>query len=128
MDQHTRLRYLLYCMRLRYFLHCTTLRYFLHCTTLRYILHQRAAKAKVSLQIYGDLPGPSLLTDAINAEIPFTGPVIAACADPEGGEAGGQDPHPLENRKAIGFLSTTGLDPLENRKATKADFINSSTR
>ena len=29
---------------------------------------------------------------------------------------------PLENHKAIGFLSRTGPDPLDNRKATKPAF------
>ena len=29
---------------------------------------------------------------------------------------------PLENHKAMGFLSNTGPDPLENRKATKPAF------
>ena len=47
-----------------------------------------------------------------------------------GGERGGQggvgvdrgpDP-PLENYKAIGFLSNTGLDPLKNHKATRPAF------
>ena len=36
--------------------------------------------------------------------------------DPEGGQ-GVQNP--LENHKAIGFLSNTGSDPLENHKDTK---------
>ena len=31
-------------------------------------------------------------------------------------------PLPLKNPKAIGFLSNTGLDPLENHKATKPVF------
>ena len=41
------------------------------------------------------------------------------CADPESGHGG---PDPLENHKAIGFLSNTGPDPLENHKATKPTF------
>ena len=41
-----------------------------------------------------------------------------ACADPEGG-GGARGSHPpslshLENHKAIGLLSNTGPDPLEN--------------
>ena len=37
-----------------------------------------------------------------------------------GGRQGGlEHPPPLENYKAIGFLSNTGSDPLENHKATK---------
>ena len=48
---------------------------------------------------------------------PHSGPHI--CVDPEG--AGGAD-LPLENRKAIGFLSNTGPDPLENHTATKPAF------
>ena len=47
------------------------------------------------------------------------------CADPEweGGQWG-PNPHPppLENRKAIGFLSKTGPDPLEYHKATEPAF------
>ena len=39
------------------------------------------------------------------------------------GGIGGSDPiFPLENHKAIGFLSNTGPDPLENHKATKPSF------
>ena len=44
-----------------------------------------------------------------------------ACADPEGG--GGQGVTPLKNHKNIlGFLSSTGPDPLKNHKATKPEF------
>ena len=39
------------------------------------------------------------------------------CTDPEGGGEVGLDP--MENLKAIGFLSNTSPDPLENHKATK---------
>ena len=31
-------------------------------------------------------------------------------------------PPPLENHKALGFLSNTGQEPLENHKATKTVF------
>ena len=36
------------------------------------------------------------------------------------GRDGGQDPvpTPLENYKAVGYLSSTGLDPMENHNAT----------
>ena len=34
----------------------------------------------------------------------------------------GTDTHSLENHKAIGFISNTGLDPLTNNKATKPAF------
>ena len=49
---------------------------------------------------------------------------IFPCADPEGGGggAGGLDPPSLENRKYVGFLSNTGLDPLKNHTATKSAF------
>ena len=41
-------------------------------------------------------------------------------ADPErGGGAGSPDPPPLKSHKDIGFLSSTGLDPLKNHRATK---------
>ena len=43
----------------------------------------------------------------------------SACADPEGG--GGVDSGsgtPLNNHKAIGFLSNTVPDPLKNHKGT----------
>ena len=37
-----------------------------------------------------------------------------------GGGGGGRGPEaPLKNHKNIGFLSNTGLNPLENLKATK---------
>ena len=39
-----------------------------------------------------------------------------ACADPDGGGAGGPDT--LEIHNAIGFLSNTSPDPLENDKAS----------
>ena len=38
--------------------------------------------------------------------------MYGSCADPEGDR--GSDPAPLENHKAIGFLSNTGQDPMEN--------------
>ena len=38
------------------------------------------------------------------------------------GGPGGAD-LPLENHKAIGFLSNTGPNPLKNHKATKPAFI-----
>ena len=37
------------------------------------------------------------------------------------GRTGGMAPS-LENREATGFLSNTGLDPLENHEATKPSF------
>ena len=43
-----------------------------------------------------------------------------ACADQEWGGQGVRTP--LENHKDIGFLSNTGLDPLENHKAIKPAF------
>ena len=42
--------------------------------------------------------------------------MIKACADPEGRGTAGSDPH-LENHIAIGLLSNSGPDPLENHKA-----------
>ena len=52
----------------------------------------------------------------------FPNILVYSCADLEG--AGGPEPipHPLENQKNIGFLSVTGLDPLENLKTTKPLF------
>ena len=49
---------------------------------------------------------------------------LSTYADPEGGGggAGGPDPQPLENHKAIRFLSNTGPNPLENHEATKPAF------
>ena len=44
-----------------------------------------------------------------------------AWADPEGGGSRGSRT-PLKNRKSIGFLSNTGLDPLKNHKAIKPEF------
>ena len=44
---------------------------------------------------------------------------LSSCVDPEG-RYGVQTP--LENHKAIGFLSNTCPDPLENHKATKPVF------
>ena len=45
-------------------------------------------------------------------------------ADPEGGDREeGSGPPPPENSQNIGFLSKTGLDPLENHKATELAFI-----
>ena len=38
------------------------------------------------------------------------------CSDPKGGQ---EVRTPLNNYKALGFLSNTGPDPLENYKATK---------
>ena len=40
------------------------------------------------------------------------------------GGGGGMEsgPHPLENNKAIGCLSNTGQDPLENHNPTKPSF------
>ena len=35
---------------------------------------------------------------------------------------GGPDPHPLENNKALGILSNTGPDPLENHIVAKPAF------
>ena len=46
---------------------------------------------------------------------------LTTFADPEGGTLGGLDT-PLENHKAIGFLSNTGPESLENHKATKPAF------
>ena len=40
-----------------------------------------------------------------------------------GGGTGGPDPHPLENYKAIAFLSNTGTAPLKSHTATKPLFI-----
>ena len=42
-----------------------------------------------------------------------------SCANPEGGVP---DTTPLENLKAIAFLSNTGPDPLYNHEATKPAF------
>ena len=39
------------------------------------------------------------------------------CVDPEGDW--GSEPPPLENHQAIGFLTITGPDPMENWKSTK---------
>ena len=38
-----------------------------------------------------------------------------------GGGTGGLD-HPMKNHKNIGFLCSTGLDPLKNHKATQPAF------
>ena len=43
----------------------------------------------------------------------------ALCVDPERGRGSG--PPPLQ-KKAIGFFSNTGTDPLKNHKATKPAF------
>ena len=43
-------------------------------------------------------------------------------ADPEGGRGSRPPPPPLKNQKNIGFLSNTGHDPMEDRKATKPAF------
>ena len=43
---------------------------------------------------------------------------LRSCMEPEKG-AGGPDPT-LKNHNNIGFLSNTGLGPLNNHKATKA--------
>ena len=45
--------------------------------------------------------------------------IRGTCADPDRGQ-GVQTP--LENYKAIGFLSNTGPDSLENHKDTKPEF------
>ena len=45
---------------------------------------------------------------------------VYLCADPEKGGRGSGPP--LENHKAIGFLSNTGPDPIKNHKATKPAF------
>ena len=47
--------------------------------------------------------------------------VKGAWADPEA-EDRGSGPPPLKNHKNIGYLSNTGLDPLENHKVTKLAF------
>ena len=39
-----------------------------------------------------------------------------------GGGGGARGPDPMKNHKNIGFLSNTGLDPLQNHKATKPAF------
>ena len=43
-----------------------------------------------------------------------------SCADPDGGGQGIRTP--LKNHKNIGFLSSTGPDPLKNHKAAKPAF------
>ena len=43
-------------------------------------------------------------------------------ADPDWGGEGGPDPPPLKNHKDIGFLNSTGPDPIEKHKATKPEF------
>ena len=43
-------------------------------------------------------------------------------ADPEAGEQGVRTPPPLKKLKAVGFLSNTGDDLLQNQKATKLEF------
>ena len=43
-------------------------------------------------------------------------------ADPEEDRGSGPPPPPLKYHKAIGFLSNTGPDPLENHKATMPAF------
>ena len=45
----------------------------------------------------------------------YIGCAWSSCADPEEGRRSG--PSSLENHKAIGFLSNTGLDSQENHKA-----------
>ena len=45
-----------------------------------------------------------------------------ARAYPEGGGIGEGSRIPLENHKAVRFLSSTDPDPLENHKATKPAF------
>ena len=42
--------------------------------------------------------------------------------DQEGGGGRGVLTNPLENCKAIGFLSNTGQDPLESDRSTKPEF------
>ena len=44
---------------------------------------------------------------------------VLTCPDPEGGQGVRT---PLKNHKNIGFLSSTGPDPLKNHKATKPAF------
>ena len=44
--------------------------------------------------------------------------MLPTWVDPEGGGGGAGGPDPLKNHKNIGFLSKTGLNPLENHKAT----------
>ena len=49
--------------------------------------------------------------------------MVIAWADLEGGGGGGRGSGPpLEKSQNIGFLSKTGVDPLENHKATKLAF------
>ena len=47
-----------------------------------------------------------------------------SCADPGDGGGGGirGSVPPLENHRAIEFVSNTGAEPLENHKATKSAF------
>ena len=48
---------------------------------------------------------------------------LASWADPEKGQGSGPPPPPLKiHKKYIGFLSSTGPDPLNNYKATKPSF------
>ena len=47
---------------------------------------------------------------------------VTTCVDPEGVDMESGTPLPLENHKAIGFLSNTGLELLENHKANKPTF------
>ena len=44
---------------------------------------------------------------------------LTSCADPEGGGRGSGST--IETRRAIGFLSNTGPDPMGNLKANKLD-------
>ena len=62
------------------------------------------------------LSEPLLFANAISTKISYTGYFHAQI------QRGDKGPYPLENHKAIGFLSNTGPDPLENRKATKPAF------
>ena len=47
--------------------------------------------------------------------------VLKAISGSRGGDRG-SGPPPLKNQKNIGFLSNTGLNPLENHKTTKLAF------
>ena len=44
--------------------------------------------------------------------------MLPTWVDPEGGGGGGRGSRPPEKSQNIGFLSKTGLNPLENHKAT----------
>ena len=64
-----------------------------------------------------------IITESLTAVEELTLVSWFSCADPEGGwDSGSRPPPPPENHKNIGFLSNTGLDPLENNKITKPAF------